>query len=148
MGDFQLTSPFFAPGAPIPDRCSRHGGNIQPPLEISDIPPGTESLALIVDDPDAPGGTFDHWLAWNIPTSAHRIGEDGLPSEAEEGRNGWGRVGYDGPQPPTGTHRYYFRLYALDTKLKVLPSSGRQALEAAMDGHVVDETELMGTYAA
>jgi hypothetical protein len=150
MSDFQLSSPFFAPGAAIPDRCSRQGGNTPPPLEIDDVPKGATSLALIMDDPDAPGGTFVHWLVWNIPTSTGRLDrdQDGLPKGAIEGVNSWGQPGYGGPQPPSGTHRYYFRLYALDTTLDLLPASPREKLEGAMQGHIVAQAELMGTYAA
>jgi Raf kinase inhibitor-like YbhB/YbcL family protein len=148
MADLEITSPLFEEGDPIPERCSRDGGDISPPLEIADPPGETESLALIMDDPDAPAGTWVHWLLWNVPGDVREIAQGQVPPGAEEGLNSWGEQGYGGPQPPSGTHHYFFRVYALDTSLQLPASSEREDLEGAMRGHVLDEAVVMGTYSA
>jgi len=117
---------------------------VSPPLTIEDIPPGTESVAIIVDDPDAPGGTFLHWLIWDIaPTT--EIRENSAPGT--EGKNDFGKVEYGGPCPPSGTHRYFFRVHALSIPVNLSEGSGRADLEQAMKDHILAEAELIGLYA-
>jgi Raf kinase inhibitor-like YbhB/YbcL family protein len=147
----KLTSGAFNHGGPIPDQFSKKGGNNSPPLEWHGVPPGTQSLALIVDDPDAPSGTFVHWLLYDIPPSLSELKEGviaapHLPGGLRQGRNGFGAVGYGGPQPPSGTHRYFFRLYAVDTELDLEPGANREQLEQALRGHILEQTELMGRF--
>ncbi len=142
----RITSPDFQNGNPIPAIYTCVGKNINPELRFSDLPPGTQSLALIMDDPDAPSGTFLHWTLWDIPPETSRIGENSRPATAVEGKTGRGKPGYVGPCPPSGTHRYFFRLYALNTLLSLAPGSDRATLEAAMQGHILGEAELIGTF--
>ncbi len=141
----KLTSPAFEHGGEIPSLFTCDGSDISPPLEISDVPKGTASLALVMDDPDAPGGTFDHWVVWNIPPGTGRIASGSEP-QGVQGRTDFGRMGYGGPCPPSGTHRYVFKLYALDTKLGLGRGSRKDDLEAAMRGHVLAEALLEGSY--
>jgi len=147
----KLTSGAFNQGGSIPDQFSKKDGNASPPLEWHGLPPGTKSLALIVDDPDAPSGTFVHWLLYDIPISLSELKEgvlaqSHLPGGLRQGRNGFGEIGYGGPQPPSGTHRYFFRLYALDTELDLAPGATREQLEQSMRGHILEQTELMGRF--
>lgn len=146
MNTFSLSSPAFTDGAAIPPRYSGDGEDVSPPLHIADPPPDTRSLALIMDDPDAPGGTWVHWVVWNIPPDTGVIEEGALPPGAQEGINSWGREGYGGPAPPSGTHRYFFKLYALDTVLNFTGPVDKQALLEAMEGHVLAKAQLMGRY--
>jgi hypothetical protein len=143
--EITITSPAFAEGEPIPAKFSCDGEDISPELVWSGIPEGTASLALIMDDPDAPMGTWVHWVLFNLPP-----GSAGLPEGAaglgEDGNNSWKRTGYGGPCPPGGTHRYFFKLYALDTTLDLEPGATKKALEKAMEGHILAQAELMGTY--
>jgi Raf kinase inhibitor-like YbhB/YbcL family protein len=147
----KLTSSAFQDGEKIPDRYSRRGGNCSPPLAWTGTPDGANSLALIMDDPDAPSGTFVHWLMYRIPPAVTQI-EDGMPRVGElpngirQGRNGFGGVGFDGPQPPSGVHRYYFHLYALDRNPEILAGASRSDLDSIMRGHILGETKLMGRY--
>jgi Raf kinase inhibitor-like YbhB/YbcL family protein len=147
----KLTSTTFTPGGPIPLPYTCDGSDFSPDLEWDGAPQDTLSFALVVDDPDAPRGTWVHWLAYNIPAPAFRLAAK-LPREAEhpsglkQGTNSWGRIGYGGPCPPSGTHRYFFRLFALDVVLDLPGGATREELEAAMAGHVLDRAELMGTY--
>jgi hypothetical protein len=139
-----IRSSAFSENESIPKKYSCDGENVSPPLELKELPRNTESLVLICDDPDAPGKTFLHWLAYDIePTGS--IAEE--QSVGTEGRNDFGKNGYGGPCPPGGTHRYYFRVYALDTKLGIKPGASRSDVESAMSGHVLDQAELMGRYA-
>jgi Raf kinase inhibitor-like YbhB/YbcL family protein len=141
----KITSPAFQPGGNIPPKFTCDGANANPPLHFDQVPAGTKSLALIVDDPDAPGGTFVHWLVWNIDPKTTNITESSAPSNATQGKNGFGKSGYGGPCPPSGTHRYYFRVYALDVaQLQGGPS--RADLDRAMQGHIIAQGELMGRY--
>jgi hypothetical protein len=146
-----LKSNAFSEGSAIPDKYSKQGGNISPALEWSGVPDDTESLALIVDDPDAPKGLFVHWIAYRIPLDAGKLAE-GVPAQPElsngmrQGANGFGQIGYGGPQPPSGTHRYFFHLYALDTDLEVPPGLSREELDGAIQGHILAEAKAMGTY--
>jgi len=139
-----ITSTAFENNKDFPSRYTCDGKDINPPLSIVGVPEGTQTLVLIVDDPDAPVGVWDHWVVWNIPAETTSIAEDSVPGV--QGKNSWGRNDYGGPCPPSGTHRYYFKLYALDTKLDLDTASDKKAVEAAMKGHVLEEAELMASY--
>jgi hypothetical protein len=150
-----LTSPSFAPGGELPSACTCEGEDRSPELRWSGVPDGAVSLALIVDDPDAPDPaapqrTWVHWVLYDIPPSDPGLREDarryGLPSGAREGKNDWGNVGYGGPCPPKGRHRYFHKLYALDTLLGDRGALTKAELEKAMKGHVLERVELVGTY--
>ncbi|MGD9129593.1 MAG: YbhB/YbcL family Raf kinase inhibitor-like protein [Candidatus Woesebacteria bacterium] len=140
-----LTSPAFIHNGQIPPKYSCKGENISPPLEISGIPEGTLSLALIVDDPDAPAGDWVHWLLWNIPQVA-KIEENTTPKAAVAGVNSFFKTDYGGPCPPSGTHRYFFKLFALDTVLDLDNEAEKADLKKAMEGHVLESTELVGLF--
>lgn len=148
----QLTSPAFTSGDDIPPKYTADGQNTSPPLLISGIPEGTMTLALNVDDPDAatdpngPGKVFDHWVVFNIPRGAHQFEENGLPDAAIQGRNGYGKSEYAGPNPPTGRHRYFFRLYALSTALNLDEAATKEDVLDAADPVILETAELMGTY--
>jgi hypothetical protein len=148
---FELTSSAFAPGEPIPRRYTCDGEDISPPLGWGEPPAGTQSFALMCDDPDAPAGTWVHWVLYDLPAGARGLPE-AVPPDAEladggrHGENSWGRLGYGGPCPPSGTHRYFFRLYALDTALGLGAGASKEQLLQAMEGHVLAQAELMGTY--
>jgi Raf kinase inhibitor-like YbhB/YbcL family protein len=146
VADFTLSSSAFAPGQPIPARHTCDGEDASPPLEWSNLPEGTRALALIVDDPDAPGGTFTHWLAWGLDPKAGGIAED-EPVPAQ-GRNDFDVTGYRGPCPPPGDgpHRYVFRLFALDAEPAVTSGAGRAEVEHASGTSVLAVAELTGTY--
>ena len=139
-----ITSSAFEHNERIPAKYTCNGQNINPSLRIEDIPPGTQSMAIIVDDPDAPGKTFLHWLIWDIePTN--EIAENTAPGT--QGRTDFGKPAYGGPCPPSGTHRYFFRVYALGTTLGLPEGSSRADVEQAMKGHVLAEAEIIGLYA-
>ena len=148
----QLKSSDFASGQKIPKQFTCEGEDISPALSWNDPPAGTKSFALIVDDPDAPAGTWVHWVIWNIPASTHQLPEnlaksDRLDNGATQGRNDFGKTGYNGPCPPPGkAHRYFFRLYALDGKLTLPPGASRQQLDGAMQGHILAQAEYLGTF--
>jgi Raf kinase inhibitor-like YbhB/YbcL family protein len=150
-----LTSPAFTAGHDIPSDFTCEGGDVSPALAWSGIPAGTRSLALIVDDPDAPDPaapkmTWVHWVLYNIPPDTKRLPEaiepESLPTGTLEGKNDWKRTGYGGPCPPIGRHRYFFKLFALDVILPDLKHPTKAQLEKAMEGHVLEKVELMGTY--
>ena len=141
----RLTSSSFEPGAGIPRRFTCDGLDISPPLELQDIPDGTVSLVLVMDDPDAPGGTWDHWVAYDIPVSD--VIEEAVGKLGVAGRNSWGRQDYGGPCPPRGTHRYVFAVYALDTTLGLPTGAEKAKVLEAIEGHVLAEAHLMGRYA-
>lgn len=152
---FSITSPSFTKGGEIPSKHTCEGPNISPALVWKDIPPGTKSLALIVDDPDAPDPeapkmTWVHWVLYNIPATAAGLAEKvavkDLPAGTREGTSDYKRGAWGGPCPPIGRHRYFFKLYALDTLLPDLGAPTKDALLKAMEGHVLAQTELMGTY--
>jgi hypothetical protein len=145
---FWISSPAFHEGGTIPLKYGFHGQNISPELRVEKVPAGTRSLVLIVDDPDAPSGLWTHWLVWNLPANTTSIPEGKLPPGAVQGKNSSGHVRYDGPAPPSGTHRYFFRLYALQTMLSLPAGSSRGALEAAMSNHYMVECETFGVYSA
>jgi Raf kinase inhibitor-like YbhB/YbcL family protein len=142
----KVTSRTFGQGGKIPKQYTCDSSNVSPPLRIENLPKTARSVALIVDDPDAPGRTWTHWLLWNIDPEATEIGEDGVPQNAIQGTSDFGSAKYGGPCPPSGSHRYYFKVYALDTTLSLPSSSKKAALEKAMAGHIVAEGSLMGTY--
>ncbi len=150
-----LISPAFTNGAPIPRQYTCEGKDISPPLQWNGVPEQTRSLVLIVDDPDAPDPqapkrVWVHWVLFNIPAGATGLPESvrahELPAGTEEGKNDWGKPGYGGPCPPIGRHRYFHKLYALDTELTGLDKPTKAQVEAAMEGHVIALAELVGTY--
>jgi Raf kinase inhibitor-like YbhB/YbcL family protein len=148
-----ITSAAFADGGPIPARHTCQGEDVSPSLAWTALPAGTKSLALIVDDPDAPDPaapkrTWVHWVLYNLPATAAGLAEavTALPAGTLQGRNDWGRTGYGGPCPPIGRHRYFHKLYALDTVLPDLGEPTKATLERAMEGHVLAKAELVGTY--
>lgn len=148
-----FSSSAFGYGQPIPAVYTCKGRDISPPLQWSDLPAGTKSLALIMDDPDAPMGTWVHWVIYNIPPTRNGL-EEAIPAQERladgslQGKNSWRRIGYGGPCPPSGTHRYYFRLYALDSTLSLAPGASKEQVLAAMQGHILAQAEWMGTFAA
>lgn len=144
----ELTSPAFHTDQPIPRTHTHKGAGTAPPLMIGNIPPGAQSLALIVHDPDAPSGDFTHWLLWNISATASVIPEGRVPTGATQGLNDFGHVGWGAPAPPSGTHRYIFDLYALNVELSLKDGASAQALHDAMAGHIVDQAQLIGTVSA
>jgi Raf kinase inhibitor-like YbhB/YbcL family protein len=148
---FELTSAAFAAGEPIPPKYTCDGDDVSPPLEWSEPPAGTQSFALICDDPDAPVGTWVHWVLYDLPAETRTLPEAvpsdaDLPSGGRNGENSWRRLGYGGPCPPSGTHRYFFKLYALDTALDLAAGASKKELLGAMEGHVLAQAELMGVY--
>ncbi len=143
--NMKLTSPAFKHNSAIPSEYTCDGLDISPELNIEDTPKNTKSLVLINDDPDAPVGTWDHWIVFNIPQTTTKINKDSEPAGIG-GKNSWGRTGYGGPCPPSGTHRYFFKLYALDTELDLPEGSAKKDIEAAMKGHIIEKADLIGTY--
>ncbi len=143
--NLQVTSSAFQHGAMIPRTYTCDGSDISPPLSWSGVPAGAKSIALIMDDPDAPRGTWVHWVLFNIPPDTTGLAE-GTEGGAQQGSNSWGRTGYGGPCPPGGTHRYYFKVYALDILLTLETGVTKAQLLKAMDGHVLAEGQLMGRY--
>ncbi len=140
----RLTSPAFEHEGDIPARYTCDGDDVSPALAVGDIPPDTVSMVLVMDDPDAPAGTWDHWVAYDI-TSAAEIPE-GAGTLGTAGSNSWGRTGYGGPCPPSGTHRYVFTLYALDTRLGLAPGADKATVLDAMADHLLAKAVLMGHY--
>jgi len=143
----KITSPVFKDGEKIPKDYTRDGADKSPPLHIEEVPEQAKSLALIMEDPDAPSGTFNHWLLFNMDPKIHDIREDSAPVMATQGKNDWGEIQYGGPKPPSGEHRYFFKAFALDSVLPLPRGIPREALEKAMSGHVLDQAALMGRYA-
>ena len=150
---FHLESPSFSDGQPIPARHTSDGDDASPALRWSDPPPGTKSFALVVHDPDAPDPRapkrdWVHWVLYDLPADARSLPEGATPARgAHEGRNDWSETGWRGPSPPSGRHRYFFELHALDDTLPDLGKPTRRELEEAMKGHVLGTATLMGTYA-
>jgi Raf kinase inhibitor-like YbhB/YbcL family protein len=144
MAELSVKSPVFEANKQIPRKYSCDGDDINPPITIEGVPKEAKTLALIVDDPDAPMGTFDHWIVWNIPLSNSKIGENSVPGI--EGLNGAWQRGYMGPCPPSGTHRYFFKVYALDAELKLGTGSKKKDVEKAMQRHILAKGELIGLY--
>jgi Raf kinase inhibitor-like YbhB/YbcL family protein len=150
--NLQVTSSAFRDGQAIPKSFTADGTNASPPLQWGDPPDGTKAFALTAEDPDAPRGTWTHWVLFDLPADKRSLGEgvppDGsLPDGTRQGGNDFGKLGYGGPSPPAGKpHRYYFKLYALDAPLNLPPGATRKQVLAAMEGHVLAEGQLMGTY--
>lgn len=148
---FELSSPAFKQGEAIPTRYTCDGKDVSPPLSWKDVPEKTQILALIADDPDAPVGTWVHWVLYHVPASARTLAEnvpktETLSDGSRQGVNDFGKPGYGGPCPPRGTHHYFFKLYALDFAPALAPHATKHQLEAAMNGHILAEAQLMGTY--
>jgi len=147
----EVVSPAFAAGGMIPRKHTCDGEDVSPEISWSGVPAGTRSFALICDDPDAPSGTWVHWVVFNLPAAVSRLpealpAEPALPSGGRQGKNDFRRIGYGGPCPPSGTHRYVFKVYALDRLLDLEPGATKAQVEAAMKGHVLAEGSLMGRY--
>jgi len=144
MKQLKITSPIFEHNQQIPEKygCKNHAPN--PPLTIEGTPSETKTLAVIMDDPDAPSGTFDHWVVWNIPPSTSKIAENSVPGT--EGVNSSGERSYTCPYPPSGTHRYFFKVFALNVMLDLSADSGKRDLEKAMKGHILAQGELVGLF--
>jgi Raf kinase inhibitor-like YbhB/YbcL family protein len=143
----KLTSSAIEQNQPIPAKYTCDGVNHHPPLAFSQVPEGAQSLALVVEDPDAPTKVFTHWLVYDIPPSTQLIPEQEVPRDSTEGVNDFGTRGYKGPCPPSGTHHYYFKLFALDTELALPEGTRKEDVLAKMKGHVIASAELVGTYA-
>ncbi len=142
-----LTSPAFEHNGKIPKKFTCSSFDVNPELQIQNVPPAAKSLALIVDDPDAPSGTFTHWTVWNIDPRTTFIKEESTPPKAVEGMTDFAKIGYGGPCPPAGKpHRYFFRLFALDFMLDLSAGANRNELESAMKDHILAEAELIGIY--
>ena len=147
----EIRSSGFDDGAMIPQKYTCDDIDISPPLKWSKVPDGTKTFAIICDDPDAPMGTWVHWVIYNLPANINELSEDVppleiLPNGAKQGRNDFGKIGYGGPCPPGGTHRYYFKIYALSEELKVEAGITKSELLKAMEGHILSEGQLMGRY--
>jgi Raf kinase inhibitor-like YbhB/YbcL family protein len=149
--EIKITSSAFGNGGLIPSRYTCDGKNVSPPLRWEDVPEGTRTIALICDDPDAPVGTFVHWVLFNLPAVTKELAEDvpadkTLQNGARQGITDFGRIGYGGPCPPSGTHRYFFKIYALDTELALKAGAGKHELLKAMEGHILAQGQLTGKY--
>jgi len=144
--NMKITSSAFRNNESIPKKYTCDGENINPPLTFNELPLTAKSLVLILDDPDAPGGDFVHWTLWNISPETTEIGEGSIPSEVKEGVTDFNKTGYGGPCPPSGTHRYQFKLYALDINLELDSNSKKSDIEKAMSGHIIDHALLVGLY--
>ena len=147
-----LSSPSFSSGGDIPKKFTCDGADVSPQLSWTESPAGTKSFALLVDDPDAPVGNWNHWTLWNLPATTRSLFEGvskdaSLPDGTQQGKNDFRKTGYNGPCPPPGKpHRYYFKLFALDIELKLRPGAGKHELETAMKGHILAQAEWMGRY--
>jgi len=144
--NMKITSSQFKNNEEMPDKYGCQGTNINPPLQFSEVPAEAKSLAVIVDDPDAPRGTWTHWVMFNIPPETREIPEGGALIGVTQGVNDFGNANYGEPCPPFGTHRYFFKVYALDTTLNLDNKTTKQDLEKAMAGHILDQTEIIGLF--
>ena len=149
--DLKITSTAFKEGELIPKKYTCDDRDVSPPLAWSEAPAGTKSFALICDDPDAPMGTWVHWVLFDVPATTRELPENVAPEKTlafgeKQGKNSWGKIGYGGPCPPSGTHRYYFKFYALDTLLALAPGATKAEVEKAMQGHLLAQGQLMGKY--
>jgi len=149
--EIKITSSAFTEGGMIPAKYTCDGADVSPPLQWEEVPQGTKSIALISDDPDAPMGTWVHWVLFNMPADTKELAENIPPEEtlrngAKQGISDFGRIGYGGPCPPSGTHRYFFKIYALDMELRLEASSNKHQLLKAMEGHILAQGELIGKY--
>lgn len=142
----KITSPAFEHNQSMPRKYTCDGENVNPPLLFSEIPDNTKSLVLIVDDPDAPSKVWVHWVVFNIDSTISELPENTVPKAGTEGLTDFGKPGYGGPCPPSGTHHYLFKLYALDSILDISQNSDKKAVEEAMQGHILDSAELVGLY--
>jgi len=142
----KISSAAFENNSFIPSKYTCEGQEINPPLEFRDVPEDTKSLVLIVDDPDAPMKTWVHWTIWNIDAKTTQILQNSCPKGAVEGITSFGRTGYGGPCPPSGTHRYFFKLFALDKMLDLSPNSYARDIESTIEGHIIRKAELIGLY--
>ena len=142
----RISSPAFENNKTIPKKYTCDGGNVNPPLKIENVPQGTKSLALIFDDQDAPRGTYVHWILWNLSPELREIKENSVPEGAVQGKNDFKQNNYGGPCPPSRAHRYGFKVYALDVRLSLGPTSTKADLEKAMEGHVISRGEWTGVY--
>ncbi|MFQ5788515.1 MAG: YbhB/YbcL family Raf kinase inhibitor-like protein [Thermodesulfobacteriota bacterium] len=149
--EIKINSPEFEEGGMIPKEYTCDGHDISPPLEWGSVPDGTKSLAIICDDPDAPGRTWVHWVLFNLPADMRALNQNisplrDLPNGAKQGTNDFRRIGYGGPCPPSGTHRYFFKLYALDNVLDLDAGATKSQVVGAMKGHILGEGQLIGRY--
>ena len=142
----KIESSSFENNKLIPPTYTCDGKNINPPLKISEVPKNTKSMVLIIDDPDAPMGTWVHWTIWNISPDVREIPGGSCPQGAVEGMTDFGKPGYGGPCPPSGTHRYFFKVYALNTALNLKPSAKVEAIEKSIKGHILEQAQLIGLY--
>ncbi len=142
----KITSSAFGDRQQIPPQYTCNGENINPPLEFSDIPRGTKSLTLIVDDPDAPGGTWTHWVVYNISPTLREVRENSIPDDGEEGITNFDKTGYGGPCPPSGIHRYFFKLYALNKTISIEGIDDKETVLKNMEGAIIAQSELVGLY--
>jgi Raf kinase inhibitor-like YbhB/YbcL family protein len=146
MGDLKISSAVFENNGNIPQKYTCDGKDVNPPLKIENVPPAAKSLVLIVDDPDAPMGMWVHWVVWNIDPKMGEIKENTVPKGALQGINDFRKHDYGGPCPPSGTHRYFFKLYALDSLLNLSTNSRKTDIEKAMKGHIIAQAEIIGLY--
>ncbi len=149
--EIKITSSAFEDGGLIPAKYTCDGADVSPPLQWDAVPEGTKSIALICDDPDAPMGTWVHWVLFNLPSDAKELAqniptEETLPNGAKQGVNDFGRIGYGGPCPPSGTHRYFFKIYALDTEVGLQAGADKRRLLKTMEGHILGQDQLVGKY--
>ena len=149
--EIKITSSAFEDGGLIPAKYTCDGADISPPLRWDVVPEGTKSIALICDDPDAPMGTFVHWVIFGLPAETRELMEnipsdETLPNGAKQGKSDFGRIGYGGPCPPSGTHRYFFKIYALDTEVALAAGASKRELLGAMEGHILGQGQLIGKY--
>ena len=149
--EIKITSSVFEDGGLIPARHTCDGADMSPPLQWDAVPDGTKSVALICDDPDAPMGTFVHWVIFGLPAETRELAEnipsdETLPNGAKQGVSDFGRIGYGGPCPPSGTHRYFFKIYALDTEVALAAGASKRELLGAMEGHILGQGQLIGKY--
>lgn len=147
MDTLKLSGAAFRQNELIPAKYTCDGADVSPPLMIENVPLQAKSLALIVDDPDAPAGTWVHWVVWNIAPGTKELKENTIPPGAQQGMTDFRKRSYGGPCPPSGTHRYFFKLYALDATLTLGPNTTKSELESAMKGHIISQAELVGLYA-
>jgi Raf kinase inhibitor-like YbhB/YbcL family protein len=145
-GALTVSSPVFKNNGTIPSKYTCDGANVTPPLFIEHVPTGSKSLALIVEDPDAPAGIWVHWVLWNIHPETKELRENSVPKGAQQGMSDFRKQPYSGPCPPSGTHRYFFKLYALDTILSLSPDATKAILEKAMKGHIIEQAHIVGLY--
>lgn len=143
---FTVSSPVFKNNGTMPSKYTCGGVNVNPPLVMKHVPAGTKSLALIVDDPDAPAGIWVHWVLWNIHPETKEIRENAVPKGAQQGMNDFRKNTYDGPCPPSETHRYFFKIYALDKILTLSPNATKTDLEKSMKGHIIEQARIIGVY--